>query len=150
MKDIIIWCNSNEGFISALLTIMTIIISVIALHMSNRIGKLPYTKKLKVIPGFYKEKQELIIEVILINYGLMTLIIDHISIKDSKKGFVGSTTMRTPIVLSPAEHKILKIPINDHNGLITKHSMNLNRKMTIEVREYDGKVYKFNKGFPVG
>lgn len=150
MAYIIELCNKNEGFISAILTVMTIVVSIIAIISSNNIGKTPYKKKIKVIPNNYMENESWIIDVMVINHGLMTLVIRDISIRDAKKTFVGGTFIMEPIVLMPAECKIISIPISDYNGLIEKHAMDLNNKMTIEVHEYDGTVHKFKKGFPAG
>lgn len=149
-KSIIDICNESQGFISAILTIMTIVISVIAIISSNRIGNIPYKKKLKAIPCVYQKDGNWMIDVMLINYGLMTLVIKSVSIKDAKKEFVGSSCVMEPIVLAPADCKTISIFIDDFNGLIEEHSMNLNKKITIEVQEYGGDTFKFRKGFPVG
>ena len=149
-KNIINVCNDNQGFISALLTIMTIIISVIAIASSNRIGSIPYKKKLKAIPCIYQENGHWMMDVMLINYGLMTLVIQEVAIKDAMKQRVGTVFEMQPIVLKPTECKTIGVYIDDRNGLIEKYSMDLNRKITIEVREYGGEVFRFRKGFPVG
>lgn len=149
-RTIIDICNKNEGFISALLTIMTIVISVIAIISSNRIGIIPYKKRLKAIPCIYQEDYNWMMDVMLINYGLITLVIRDVTIKDAKKQIVGSEYVVEPIVLPPAECKTVKVYIDDHNGLIEKYSLDLNNKTTIEVHEYGGDTFKFRKGFPVG
>lgn len=150
IKSIIEWCNDNQGFISAVLSVLTIIISVIAIYYSNKVGKIPYRKKMQVIPCYYEDNGNEIIEIMIINYGLMTLVISNISIKDSKNDCVGGTGILKPIVVKPSEYKRIKIQINDFNGLIEKYALDLNKKMTIEVCEYCGKIHKFRKGFPVG
>lgn len=157
MNDIMLWCkniidvcNANQGFISAVLTIMTIFISVIAIITSYKVGNIPYKKKLKAIPCIFQENGEWVMEIMLINYGLITLVLEGIVIKDAKKTNVGSTLKMEPIVLMPTECKKMHIYVDDHNGLIEKHSMDLNQKITVEVREYGGGVFKFRKGFPVG
>lgn len=150
IKSIIEWCNENQGFISAILSVLTIIISVIAIYFSNKVGKIPYKKKMKVIPCYYEENSNPIIEIMLINYGLMTLVISHIVIKDLKKEYVGGTSMLEPIVVKPSECQKFEIIIEDYNGLIEKNAIDLNNKMIIEVHEYGGKVHKLKKGFPVG
>lgn len=40
LTDLCNWCNTNEGVVSALLTVLTIIISVIALFVSIKLGKM--------------------------------------------------------------------------------------------------------------
>ena len=42
------WCNNNQGFISATLTIFTILLSILAIAISIRTAKLPYLKKVKL------------------------------------------------------------------------------------------------------
>lgn len=46
------WCNNNQGFISAILTILTIILSGLAIYVSIRTARLPYKKKLKLNSNF--------------------------------------------------------------------------------------------------
>ena len=42
------WCNNNQGFISAILTILTLFLSGLAIYVSIRTARLPYKKKLKL------------------------------------------------------------------------------------------------------
>lgn len=42
------WCNANNGFLSALLSLLTLVVSVIAIVVSIRTAKLPYKKKLSL------------------------------------------------------------------------------------------------------
>lgn len=46
--NIIKWCNENQGFISALLALLSLITSVIAICISISVAKLPYKKKLLI------------------------------------------------------------------------------------------------------
>ena len=39
MKIIINWCNYNEGFLSMFFSVMTIIISLVVLHRTNKLNK---------------------------------------------------------------------------------------------------------------
>lgn len=48
MQDFIEWCNDNPGFVSALLTIMSIALSVIAIIVSIKVAKLPFKKKIAI------------------------------------------------------------------------------------------------------
>lgn len=50
MKELINWCNQNEGFLSFVLSAVTIVISIIAIKTSINAAKLPFKIKLKVIP----------------------------------------------------------------------------------------------------
>lgn len=157
MNDLILWCkhfinvcNENQGFISAVLTIMTIVISVIAIITSYKVGNIPYQKKLRVIPCIFQDDGEWVMEIMLINYGLITLVLEGVTIKDAKKASVGSMFKIEPLVLAPTECERVRVSIDDHNGLIEKYALDLNHRITIEVHEYGGDVFKFRKGFPVG
>lgn len=39
MSEFISWCNLNQGFLSFVLSLMTIILSVVAIVISLKIGK---------------------------------------------------------------------------------------------------------------
>ena len=150
LTDLCNWCNTNEGVVSALLTILTIIISVIALFVSIKLGKIPYRKALTAIPFYQEVEGEPTIDITLVNYGMCAILIKEIRILDKKKNLVGSYFSTRPKVIKPSRSKSILLRLCDSEGLIRKHDLDLNGNMIIEVREYDGKVYRFKKGFPVG
>ena len=49
MENIIIWCNENNGFLTGILSLLTLLVSVIAIYVSIRTARLPFKKKLKLI-----------------------------------------------------------------------------------------------------
>lgn len=46
------WCNNNQGFISAILALVSLLISGIAIYVSLRTARLPYKKKLKLTSSY--------------------------------------------------------------------------------------------------
>ena len=50
--DFINWCNSNQGFLSLLLSIFTALISIVAIFISIITARLPYKKKLKIFNSY--------------------------------------------------------------------------------------------------
>lgn len=90
------------------------------------------------------------IDIMLVNYGLCSIIIKHISVLDKKKNIVGSDFCVEPMVLKPSESKNVLLTLCDRDGLIQEHGIDLNGNMVIEVHEYGGEIHKFKKGFPVG
>ena len=48
MRTLVEMCNSNEGFVSVILSFTTIVISIIAIYISVRTAKLPFKKKIKL------------------------------------------------------------------------------------------------------
>ena len=51
VKEIINWCNSNNGFATILLSALTLLVSIIAIIVSIHAARLPYKKKLIVRGG---------------------------------------------------------------------------------------------------
>ena len=45
---VIKWCNDNQGFLTAVLTVVSIFLSVMAIIVSIRTAKLPYRKKIRL------------------------------------------------------------------------------------------------------
>ena len=45
MEEIIKWCNDNNGFLTGVLSLLTLVVSVIAVVVSIRTARLPYKKK---------------------------------------------------------------------------------------------------------
>ena len=43
IEEIITWCNSNNGFATILLSALTLLVSIIAIIVSIRTARLPYT-----------------------------------------------------------------------------------------------------------
>lgn len=48
MRSFVDWCNYNSGFVSAVLSIATILVSIIAIVISILTARLPYKKKAKL------------------------------------------------------------------------------------------------------
>lgn len=48
MCEFIKWCNVNNGFLTGLMSLLTIIVSIIAVIVSIKTARLPYKKKLKL------------------------------------------------------------------------------------------------------
>ena len=50
MEEIIRWCNDNNGFLTGILSLLTLFVSVIAVVVSIRTARLPYVKRLVLSP----------------------------------------------------------------------------------------------------
>ena len=48
MSEIINWCNNNDGFIMAILAILSLILSAVAIIVSIKTARMPYKKGLKL------------------------------------------------------------------------------------------------------
>lgn len=150
MKDIILWCNENEGFISAVLSIMTIILSGVAIFFTYKIGKMPYKKKMSVIPCYYSDEEKDIIQILVVNYGAIPLVIRNIIIEDETGLMVGGVLSAEPIVIEPSKYFMEDVEVTDQNGIISNNALDLNNHIKIRIWEYDDTTTCFKKGFPVG
>lgn len=52
MTDIITWCNDNNGFLTAILSFVGLMLSAIAIVVSIRTARLPYKKGLKLSASY--------------------------------------------------------------------------------------------------
>lgn len=52
MEEIIKWCNDNNGFLTGVLSLLTLVVSVIAVVASIRTARLPYKKKVTLSSSF--------------------------------------------------------------------------------------------------
>lgn len=48
MNEIINWCNENNGFLTAVLSVIGLVLSLIAIVVSIKTARLPYKKELKL------------------------------------------------------------------------------------------------------
>lgn len=113
-KNLIALCNDNAGFISAILAVITILISV-------KIGRLPYQKKL----SFYHyldsdETNEIIATVYVSNEGSCPVYIDKLIAKDGFFKTIGqceqipNTTLIDDRLLEPQKTLLFKIRLKGY------------------------------------
>lgn len=150
MKYIISWCNSNQGFLSAILSIITIFISILTIRMTYKIGKMPYKKSISVMPLLLKNQEKYIMDVMIINTGLVTILIRNICITNNDNLVIGHCSKIEPEALQPNGFIRREIEIYDDIENIKKHELDLNNHIKIIVYGYNGEKYIQSKGFPVG
>lgn len=93
--NIIQWCNENTGFLTAILSLIGLVLSVTAIVVSVRTARLPYKKKLmlgsyislgaRMIPGVGAETQILGMSASATNVGNRTINITYFGICDQKR-----------------------------------------------------------------
>lgn len=149
VKEIIVWCNQNEGFLSFILSATTIIISILAIITSFKIAKLPYKIKLKVIPVPYTSSEGVMVDLVMYNQGYTETGIEQIFIFDNKKLVLGMYMGET-IFIKPGYMEKCKIEISDRIEYFEKNIMDLNNKIIIMIQDSFGNEYIFKNGFPVG
>lgn len=153
MKTFINWCNFNQGFLSFILSSLTIILSIIAMGISLRIGKIPYKRKLKIIPFAYcSANGKIFMEIIITNCGHSEIGIEHIKIMDNSNLVLGFSSLNIGkmIYIKPERSTRCSVEITDRADYIEENMIDLNKKIVITVRDVLGNEYEFKSGFPVG
>lgn len=150
MNCMIMWCNQNQGFLSAILSLLALSLSVLTMIMTYRLGKMPYKKKVKMIPLLYKKKGEFYIDLTLINSGNATLCIKNIGIFNNAMLNIGMPDEWEFVTLKPCDYYKVQIRLYDDLENIETNQLDLNGHIIIVADDVDGRCYKVRKGFPVG
>lgn len=106
MLDIIDWCNSNQGFIGALLSLLTLIVSIIAIIISVITARNPYKRKLAVSGGTSVGIgfEFAGLNITAVNVGNMPVMIKTIGIKIGKDIYINVNTItESRVMLKPTE-----------------------------------------------
>lgn len=147
----IAWCNQNEGFLSAILTMATLLLSTLAMIMTYRLGVMPYKKKLAFVPSVYESEGNIYMELTVINCGNATVCIKNLSICNNKMLNIGMAGRDfSYITLKPCEYICKTVCLYDDLENIKENWLDLNGHITITAYDIDGKKYVANKGFPIG
>ena len=150
MNCMIMWCNQNQGFLSAILSLLALSLSVLTMIMTYRLGTMPYKKKVKMIPRLYKKKGEFYIDLTLINSGNATLCIKNIGIFNNEMLNIGMPDEWEFVTLKPCDYYKAQIRLYDDLENIETNQLDLNGHIIIIANDVDGRRYKARKGFPVG
>jgi len=120
MTCFIQWCNDNSGFLSALLSIIGLIMSMIAIIVSIKTARLPYKKKLllnstlsvgaSIRPGLSAETSIIGITAAAINVGNRSISLTYLGYAVKKDGkfnklYPFSRDFDCTASLSPSEMK---------------------------------------------
>lgn len=101
---IIEWCNVNQGFISAILSALTLVFSVIAIVVSINTAKLPFKKRLKLVAGHEMSPLGLGLHITAINTGNRPITISMIGFEiNGKQVIIPEQIGNSQITLQPTE-----------------------------------------------
>ena len=146
----VMWCNQNQGFISAILTVVALFLSILTMTMTYKLGRMPYKKKLRFIPTLYNKGEELYMDIVIINAGNATVCINNLTISNSDMLNIGMAEEMGLITLKPCDYIIKTIRLYDDLENIEKRRLDLNGYIFITAYDVDGKKYMANRGFGVG
>lgn len=162
--SIIEWCNINNGFITGILSLLTLIVSIIAIIVSIRTAKLPYKKKLKLSSSldiaFSKNpatgesvSQIMGISVNVSNVGSRNVNISYLGISVKDKSLYNGKEKLTKIkdevtgngIIAPTEVKTEFFKKNDLIYVLSK--LGKKAKLYLYARDTEGKEYYQKAGY---
>ena len=140
--EFITWCNGNTGFLSALLSLCSILISVIAIIIAIVTARLPYKKKLRVAVGSYigtnNESEGIYVQVI--NVGNIPVKISDVGIMHGKKKCINIDTFEdSRVMLQPMETTQQYLERKDLNSVLNHLN---NARIYAFATDTEGRVYK--------
>ena len=142
MVDFIKWCNDNQGFLSAILSLGTLFVSVLAIIISVCTSRLPYKKKLLLTTGGYigVGMDSMGIHVTATNIGNRSLKIKNIGLLINKQIYTNfSTIADSQIILAIGECTSQYFESNDLRKI---KKLNGNFKVYGYVEDTENRKYK--------
>ena len=143
VKEIINWCNSNNGFATILLSALTLLVSIIAIIVSIHAARLPYKKKLIVSGGSFVSVGGIRLHITATNVGNRQIKISNIGFRIKKHVYINPHTIHeSQIILGQGEVTSQYYDINDFKKAIYDMQLDGSTKIYAYVKDTEGKEYK--------
>ncbi|HEK4699037.1 TPA: hypothetical protein SOK87_002232 [Clostridioides difficile] len=143
ITEIIKWCNENTGFATIILSVLTLIVSIIAIFVSISTARLPYKKKLLVERGSFISNTGIGFHVTATNVGNRQVKISSIGFKVKFVVYINTTTIHeSQIVLNQGETTSQYYNIQDFKRALSKMEISNFTKIYAYVKDTEGTEYK--------
>ena len=147
MEEVILWCNSNTGFISFLLAALTLLTSIIAIAISIHTARLPYKKKVLINSGSYlgvgANTSNDGFHITAINIGNRQVKISEIGLKVNEKILINIDTMQeSRLILTQGEETEQYFQIGGIIHTLQSMQVSGSTKVFAYVKDTEGKEYK--------
>lgn len=148
LNQIIQWCNDNAGFTSAILSVMTILLSIIAIVVSIETAKIPYRKNMAIIIyGLCDGHEEYELPIMVINNGNRPICIYSIEVKiDGRTNLIMQhTELNDTHIINSVSTQKLCLPIwqNSQNPFDAE-----NFEAKVIITDVEGKKYISTQKIP--
>ena len=151
MSEIIQFCNENQGFFSAILALLSLLVSIIAILISLYSIRLPYEKRLSFSGYVYEKTGKLLGTITVVNVGKSIVHIRDVQvIRKKDKLHIGVRTSSKVVKIMPGEAIDIDFRIYDAEDDVRKNISELNEIAYIEVCDTENKKYKMKRSFGVG
>lgn len=145
MQEIINWCNTNNGFLTGILAILSLFISVIAVFISILTARLPYKKKVKITCGRYFTTPygENGINVGAVNVGQLPVRISMMGLLiRGNQYFQPDRINGCKKLLTHAEDAEILLELQELKNILNRHKIARNEKVYAFMRDSEGHSYK--------
>ncbi|MDB2011233.1 hypothetical protein [[Clostridium] symbiosum] len=141
--EVIEWCNNNTGFATIVLSILTLIVSIIAIFVSLSTARLPYKKRMLVERGTFISSDGIGFHVTTTNVGNRQVKISSIGFKINSYVYINKFTLHeSQIVLSQGETTSQYYEIQDFKRALAKMKVSNYTKVYAYVKDTEGTEYK--------
>lgn len=157
--DLIQWCNDNNGFLSAILSLIGLILSVTAIVVSIRTARLPYKKKIvlgsslllgaSVVPGVSVKSSILGLSASATNVGNRTVNLTYLGYAVIKNGrfnilYPYNREFDSKASLAPSEMSESQFYTDELIKCFSREDCN--SKLFVYAKDTEGKEYKRKAG----
>ena len=107
-------CNENNGFISAILTVMSIVLSI-------KLARLPYLKKVSFNSYLDKNSHgDIVLVIFIANIGNCPIYVDEIITKEGYRKTICSDTFNSfRVIIKPQEYREHRVVLRGYKPLRT-------------------------------
>lgn len=143
LKEFIAWCNNNVGFLSLVLSTLTLLVSIIAVFVSIHTARLPYKKKIIVTTGGILSEAGLGLHITATNVGNRDLQIKTIGFLIEKQVYINKNTLfDSQVILSQGETTSQYYSLDEFKKVIREMKINPSIMIKAFVEDTEGKRYK--------
>ena len=111
VKEIINWCNSNNGFATILLSALTLLVSIIAIIVSIHAARLPYKKKLIVSGGSFVSVGGIGLHITATNVGNRQIKISNIGFRIKKHVYINPQVNIMTLMILKKQYMICNLTV---------------------------------------
>lgn len=143
MNGLVSWCNSNQGFLTAIFSAASLLISTVAIFISIQTARMPFKKKIRISGGTYITIDEVGLNVTVTNVGQCPVKVNMIGfLIDGKQLFNKFTISSSQIMLHTSESTTHYLSIAELQTSIIQAKVGITCSVYAFMRDSEEKVYK--------
>ena len=141
--EFIEWSNLNNGFVSLLLSALTLFVSILAVIVSVHTARLPYKKKILIVSGSCVSEDGIGLHITATNVGNRDINVKTTGFLIGKIVYINKTTIfESQVILKQGETTSQYFHIEKMRDVIKNKRINTSTKVFSFVEDSEGKIYK--------